>query len=129
MPDVFPPPLRVLLANLDPIVRLGLARALADDGIEVVGEEHEGDTIVLTAGQSHPDAIVLGADEVGSEALGKRLRAASPETKLILFVRDEHGLQVLDPRAKRPRTIHAPILDTLLAELSDSRSNTEETHA
>jgi DNA-binding NarL/FixJ family response regulator len=120
---------RVMLANLDPIVRLGLAKALADDGIDVVGDEHDDDGAVLTAGQALPDAIVLGSDDERSVALGERLRLAAPDTKLIFFARDENGSNVLEARSTSPRRIPAPVAETLLAELSEARPKPEERHA
>lgn len=115
-----------MLANLDPIIRLGLAQALAEDGIDVVGDEQHEDAAVLTAAQACPDAIVLGGDEQDSVTLGERLRTAAPESTLIFFMSEEDGSHVLDPRTRSARRMRSPITEALLAELSDSRSKTEE---
>lgn len=115
-----------MLANVEPMVRLGLVRTLAEDQIDVLGHELDDDGVVLTARQACPDAIVLGSDELGSADLAERLRAAVPAVKLIFFLRDEHGLNVLDPRAASPRRMRAPISEVLLAELAPTRPHPEE---
>ena len=118
-----------MLTHLEPIVRLGLARALAEDDIVVLGDERDGDDAVLTAQQALPDAIVLGGDDERSTALAARLRAAAPGATLILFARDEDGSQIFDPSSGAPRQIGAPVAEALLAELAATRSKTEEPHA
>jgi DNA-binding NarL/FixJ family response regulator len=116
----------VLLAHLDPMVRVGLVRALADEGMQVLGEERDEDALLLIAEQALPDAIVLGSDAEGSDELGERLRAVVPEAKLILLPRDESGPKVMDPRARTSRTICAPVSRALLHELAASRPISEE---
>jgi hypothetical protein len=109
---------RVLLANLDPIVRLGLSRVLAEDQIDVLGDECDLAGIVLTARQARPDAIVVGGVD---PALVEGLRAAAPDAKLIFFEQDEGqtggeaGRVVVGPSAMaRPRA-RAPISQLVLA--------------
>ncbi len=116
---------RVLLANLDPIVRLGLSRVLAEDQIDVLGDECDPAGIVLTARQVRPDAIVVGGADA---ALLESLRAAAPEAKLIFFEHDESqpgdedGRLVVGPSAmSRPRS-RAPISQLVLAELATRRT-------
>ncbi|HWH11049.1 MAG TPA: hypothetical protein VG165_07970 [Solirubrobacteraceae bacterium] len=117
---------RVLLAHLDPMVRVGLVLALADAGVDVLGEERDADALLLTAEQAAPDAIVLGSDGVGAPELGDRLRAAVPSAKLILLPRDESGSQVLDPLSRKPRAMCPPVSEALLRELAPSRPNSKE---
>jgi DNA-binding NarL/FixJ family response regulator len=117
---------RVLLAQLDPMVRVGLVGALADEGIDVVGEERDEDALLLTAEQAAPDAIVLGSDAPGAAELGDRLRAVAPNAKLILLPRDESGSEVLDPWSRTPRTMCSPVSEALLRELAPSRPNSKE---
>ena len=50
---------RVLLGNLEPMVRLGMIDVLQEDGIEVIGEEERPQALVLMAGRLQPDAVVL----------------------------------------------------------------------
>ena len=47
-------PVRVLLGNLEPIVRLGMAVVLEEAGIEVIGEEVRPQPLVLLAGRLRP---------------------------------------------------------------------------
>jgi DNA-binding NarL/FixJ family response regulator len=117
---------RVLLAHLDPMVRVGLACALAEEGIHVLGEERDEDALVLTAGRALPDAIVLGSDDDGAAELGARLRAAVPGAKLIMLPRDESGSEVLDPWSRTPRAMRSPVSEALLSELAASRPNPKE---
>jgi hypothetical protein len=117
-----------MLANLDPVSWVGIANALADDGIEVLGAERAGDAIVLTAGELRPDAIVVGAAG-GTDALGARLHMALPEAKLIFLTRDEGGSRILDPGGEAARPIRPPVIDALRSELSDCATKPEETDA
>src|SRR5436305_15230105 len=98
-----PTPPRVLLGNLDPIMVIGMARVLAEDGAEVIGQERHPSQIVRSAGRMRPDVVVLDINEEGSRALGARVQRASPATKVILWDRDEAAMEVLDPGAATPR--------------------------
>ena len=88
---------RVLLGNLEPMVRLGMIDVLAEDGVEVIGEEERPQALVLMAGRLRPDAVVLDLLQRSSRELCERVRTASPETKVILWARDEDAMEVLDP--------------------------------
>jgi DNA-binding NarL/FixJ family response regulator len=85
---------RVLLGNLEPIVRLGMAVVLEENGIEVIGEEVRPQPLVLLAGRLRPDAVVLDLHHRDSRELAARLRAASPETTVVLWTRDEDVMEV-----------------------------------
>ena len=50
---------RVLLGNLEPMVRLGMIDVLQEDGVEVIGEEERDQALILMAGRLRPDAVVL----------------------------------------------------------------------
>ena len=47
---------------------------LAEDGIEVVGEEERPQALVLMAGRLRPDAVVLDLLQRSSRELGERVR-------------------------------------------------------
>ena len=111
---------RVLLGNLEPMVRLGMLNVLAEDGIDVIEEE---ESVVLMAGRLRPDAVVLDLLQDSSRELGELVRAASPRTKVILWSRDEDAMEVLDPGAGTPRRFYAAVPEELLSELSDLRMN------
>lgn len=126
MSDGRQPSPRVLLAHLDPMVRVGLVRALDEQGIDVLGEERDEDALLLTAELAVPDAIVLGSDGDGAPALGARLRGVVPSAKLILLQRDESGSEVLDPGSRKPRAMCSPMSEALVRELAASRPNSKE---
>ena len=108
---------RVLLGNLEPMVRLGMIDVLAEDGVEVVGEEERPPALVLMAGRLRPDAVVLDLLQPSSRALCERVRTASPDTKVILWARDEDAMEVLDPGSTTPRRFFAAVPEELRSEL------------
>jgi DNA-binding NarL/FixJ family response regulator len=126
MPSDDSGPPRVLLGNLEPMVRLGIMDVLAEDGIEVVGEEERPQALVLMAGRLRPDVVVLDLLLGSSRELGERVRAASPQTKVILWARDEDAMEVLDPGATTPRRIFTAVPEEFRSELSNVRLNRVE---
>jgi DNA-binding NarL/FixJ family response regulator len=117
---------RVLLANLEPMTGLGMRRVLAEGGIEVV-EEDDADGVVAQVRRVLPDAVVLGFDGQLSLDLSERVRNVVPETKVILWTRDETAMQVFDPGSDKPRRIQSGTPEALLGELSpDQRLRGEE---
>jgi DNA-binding NarL/FixJ family response regulator len=117
---------RVLLGNLEPMVRLGMLDVLSEDGIEVIGEEERPQALVLMAGRLRPDAVVLDLHQGSSRELGDRVRTASPQTKVILWARDEDAMEVLDPGATTPRRFFTAVPEELRSELSNVRVNRVE---
>ena len=110
---------RVLLGNLGPIMVIGMARLLAEDGAEVIGQERHPSSIVSTAGRLRPDVVVLDLNTEGSRELGSRVQRVSPETKVILCDSDQDGMEVLDPGATSVRRVEA---GGLQSELATSRT-------
>ena len=119
-------PPRVLLGNLEPMVRLGMMHVLREDGIEVVGEEGRPQALVLMAGRLRPDAVVLDLLARSSRELCDRVREAAPETKVILWARDEDAMEILDPGATTPRRYFTAVPEELRMELSNVRVNRVE---
>ena len=117
---------RVLLGNLEPMVRLGMVDVLAEEGVEVIGEEERPQALVLMAGRLRPDAVVLDLLEGSSRELGARVQTASPDTKVILWTRDEDAMEVLDPGATTPRRFFTAVPEELRSELSNVRVNRVE---
>ena len=117
---------RVLLANLDTVMRFGIVQEFADDGIEVIGQERSEDGVVFTASIATPDVIVIDGDGDDAAKLRDRLRRAAPGAKLILLPRDEVWPTILDPLAGRPRLMAPPVLEALRNELRGSRQRIEE---
>jgi DNA-binding NarL/FixJ family response regulator len=119
-------PPRVLLGNLEPVVRLGMTTVLEEDGIDVVGEETRPAALVLMAGHLRPDAVVLDLGHPTSRELGDRVRAASPETTVVFWARDEDVMEVVDPGASEPRRVFTPVPEELCSELMRSQVNRVE---
>jgi DNA-binding NarL/FixJ family response regulator len=117
---------RVLLGNLEPLVRLGMMDVLSEDGLELIGEEQRPAALVLMAGRLRPDVVVLDLLQRSSRELTERVRMASPDTKVILWARDEDAMEVLDPGATTPRRIFAEVPEELRSELSNVRVNRVE---
>jgi len=124
-PDDFGRP-RVLLGNLEPLVRLGMMDVLSEDGLELIGDEQRPAALVLMAGRLRPDVVVLDLLERSSRELCERVRMASPDTKVILWARDEDAMEVLDPGATTPRRIFDAVPEELRSELSNVRVNRVE---
>jgi DNA-binding NarL/FixJ family response regulator len=119
-------PPRVLLGNLEPMVRLGMIDVLREDGVEVVGEEERPQALLLMAGRLRPDAVVLDLLARSSRELCDRVREAAPETKVILWARDEDAMEILDPGATTPRRYFTAVPEELRMELSNVRLNRVE---
>jgi len=88
---------RVLLGDLEPIVRLGMETVLRENGAEIVDEA--------------PDAVVLDIAHGSSRALAARIRRASPRTTVVLWARDEEVMEVLG--AAPPRRVLSPGVEEL----------------
>ena len=110
---------RVLLGNLDPIMVIGMARVLEEDGARVIGQERHPSQIVRSAGRMRPDVVVL--EREGSHELGLRVQRVSPETKVILCDRDEESMEVLDPGSPTSRLVAVAPSEGLRMELATSR--------
>jgi len=119
-------PPRVLLGNLDPVVTLGMTVVLEEDGIDVVGEEPRPAALVLMAGHLRPDAVVLDLEQAASRELSERVRAASPETTVVFWARDEDVMEVVAPGASEPRRVFTPVPEELRSELMRSQLNRVE---
>ncbi len=117
---------RVLLGNLEPMVRLGMIAVLEEDGVEVIGAEERPQALLLMAGRMRPEAVVLDLLDPSSRELGERVRTASPETKVILWARDEDAMEVLDPGSTTPRRFFTAVTEELRSELGSVRLNRVE---
>ena len=111
------PPACVLLGNLEPMARVGMARLLTENGIQVVDGTPPG-ALVDAARRFRPDAIVIDLGDSTPRELSARLRDAAPEAKVILWARDETEMEVFDPGDTTPRRVRTAGPDALLSELS-----------
>lgn len=118
----------MLVGDLEPVVRLGMVRSLEENGCEVVGNRGVGEVhdLVTQAQRLLPDAVVLDLDDGEVQELGRRIQTASPRTKLILWARDEHVMEVVDPGASSPRLIVDAVPEELHRELSSWQTPMEE---
>src|SRR4051812_30904586 len=117
---------RVLLdRNLEPMIRVGLARMLTNGGVEVLEASEPPVSVIEDAGKMVPDAVVVDLD-AGAEGLERRLRAAVPSAKLILCARDETELAIFDPGIAVPRRIHASLADALVNEVASQSTTSDE---
>ena len=110
-------PPRVLLGNLEPMVRVGMSRLLLESGAEVA-EEPEAEEVAARAAALAPDAIVLPLVDGSPPAGLGRARAAAPLAKLILWSRDESEMRIYDAGRTEPR-LAAGTPDALLSELEN----------
>lgn len=94
------------------------------DGIEVVREDGGAGRVLAAVRRLRPDAVVLGMDNGRSRALCRRIRAAAPRVKLILWARDEEAMEVFDPGCPTPRRITPPRPRALLEEFAHDRPST-----
>jgi DNA-binding NarL/FixJ family response regulator len=98
-------PPRVLLGNLEPILAVGLRRVLAEDGIDVIGQEETPSAIVTEARRLQPDVVLLNLDSLAGGGLGEQIQHVAPGAKVILWARDETVMEVLDPSCADARLV------------------------
>jgi hypothetical protein len=96
---------RVLLGYLEPILLIGLQSVLADDGVEVVGQEQTATGIVTEARRLQPDVVLLDLDQVAGGELGRQIQDVAPQAKVILWARDETVMEILDPSSRHRRLV------------------------
>jgi len=107
----------VLLAGLEPIFQLGMERALADAGTDVVDDGgSDADWLVRQAAERRPQVIVIGDGPRIAPDLCSRLRIAAPHATVVLW-RADARVGVLEPGAETPRVIPAPGVEQLSKEL------------
>lgn len=108
----------MLLAGLEPIFQVGIERALAEGGADVVDDSgSDADALVRQAADRAPEAIVIGDGASVAPDLCSRLRAAAPRATLVLWRADARMVGVVDPGADGPRLIPAPGAEELSTEL------------
>jgi hypothetical protein len=108
---------RVLLGQLEPMVRVGMTRVLLDGGADVLPDVGPDDGVIDRARSDRPDVVVL-AD--WARSLGDAVRRAAPEAKLIVWASDESEMTVYDPGSAVPRRVGSAAPEALVGELTGS---------
>lgn len=83
-----PPPIRVVVADDQPLVRMGNALVLdSADDIEVIGEVGSGEEAVAVASELHPDVVLMDVrmPGIGGIEATRLITTADPRIKVIVF--------------------------------------------
>jgi DNA-binding NarL/FixJ family response regulator len=106
----------VLLADLRPMLSVGMHGMLTEQGMQVVNASTEPD-LREAVERLQPSAVVLDLDGPAPRELTDTVRAACPEAKVVLISRREDVMEVLDPGAQAPRYVLGDVPAELCAEL------------
>jgi DNA-binding NarL/FixJ family response regulator len=115
--DVSPRHLCVLLANLEPVALVGMTDVLSGGGVDVVVGNGEAPEIVDRVRRIRPDALLLDRESQFALQIGRQAREVAPETKVILWPRDESEMEILDGASTEPRRVAVSPSRALLNEL------------
>ena len=142
IPDETAPPLRIVVAEDDAIIRMDLCLILAEEGYEVVGDCGQGDLAIDLIRELQPDLAILDIKMPGLDGLaaariiaGERLCAvvlltAFSQRKLIESARDAGAMAYLVKPFQRDDLVPAIELAygrfAELVQLADRSSSLEE---
>jgi DNA-binding NarL/FixJ family response regulator len=91
-------PLRVIVADDDPLTRKMICAALEADGIEIVGQARDGDEAVSLGVELRPDLVLMDVVMPGTDGIAAtaRLTEAAPDVSVVaLSVTDDEELGML----------------------------------
>ncbi len=132
-------PVRVLIAEDEPLIRLDLRESLEEEGYEVVGEAGDGAEAVDLVRQLRPDVAILDIKMPGVDGLaaardivGERLAAvviltAFSQRELIEQARDAGALQYLVKPFERRELV--PAIELAIARFRDLVALSDQTEA
>ena len=115
----------MLLGNLEPITALGMTEVLVHGGIDVLSDSGRRGLIMEEVQRLSPDAVVLGRADEDAGELSARIRAAAPRAKVIVWERDETGMEIFEPGSTTSRRVDTEIHAALLSELGAVQANGE----
>jgi DNA-binding NarL/FixJ family response regulator len=93
-----------------PLVRLGVAKVLADEDVRVVAEPPDAAAAMAAVRAQQPDLLIIGGHEAPQAALARQAVEASPTVRSIVLVpaggeRDLRTVLLAGARAVVPRTV------------------------
>lgn len=80
--------MKVLIADYQPLLLIGIGRALERDAdFQVVGATHRGTEVLPLVGRLAPDVVLLSTRMPGLDGLGclRRIRAQYPDVKVVML--------------------------------------------
>jgi DNA-binding NarL/FixJ family response regulator len=109
-------PIRLLIADMQPLLRRMLARIARDDArFEIVAQVESPRGLVAVAGETHAHAVIVGED-AAYEAPLAALRASRPGLRVLQVVGD--GAHAVLTELRPHRNVYGNVsLETLLAAL------------
>jgi DNA-binding NarL/FixJ family response regulator len=86
-------PTTVVLVDDEQLIRLALARALSDGGLELVGEAANGDDAIELVVDVHPDVVLMDLRLPGTSGLQviEQLGLLAPASRVLVLARSEQN--------------------------------------
>ena len=135
-PADLPPPVRVVLAEDEAIIRLDLRETLEDEGYQVVGDTGRGDHAVELVAELDPDVVILDIKMPGLDGIeaARRIAASHDAAVVILTAFSQRDLinQAIEAGALaylvKPfqRSDLVPAVEVALARQREMRALTDE---